>query len=62
MKETFKTSRCGLYFYVLMFCKSTLKKEADVDAENSTITYKTGRCHNPQRHNPELLFLCCRSS
>jgi len=45
-----------------MFCTSTLKKEADVNAVNLAITYRTGRCHNPQRHNPELLFLRCRSS
>jgi hypothetical protein len=42
-----------------MFCTSTLKKEADIDAENLAITYKTERCHNPQRENPELLFSGC---
>jgi hypothetical protein len=46
MKETLKTSCCGLYFCVLMFCETTLKKDADVDSESLTITYKTGRCHN----------------
>jgi len=45
-----------------MFCASTLKKEAGVEAENLAITYKTERCHNPQRQNPELVFSCCRSS